>query len=130
MSCRNFNKDIFNYVKMCHKCSCKVERTRGFSFSRNYKVIIHGRGEVWRRLGLEVGCARASGPTGLKGHGARGEVTTARYVYSKAVIKNVSARVVRRPVIIQLILALLSPTPPDMQYAETPAQQVNLLFLV
>lgn len=48
------------------------------------------------------GCARASrGPRGA----ARGrdEVTTARYVYStKPVIKNVSARAVCRPVIIQL----------------------------
>lgn len=44
--------------------------------------------------------ARAPGPRGA----ARGrdEVTTARYVYSKPVIKNVSARAVRRPVIIQL----------------------------
>lgn len=36
----------------------------------------------------------------------RGEVTTARYLYSKPVIKNVSARAVRRPVIIQLKVSL------------------------
>lgn len=36
----------------------------------------------------------------------RGEVTTARYLYPKPVIKNVSARAVRRPVIIQLKVSL------------------------
>ncbi|GBP54605.1 hypothetical protein EVAR_33074_1 [Eumeta japonica] len=53
-----------------------------------------GRGRGARRLRVR------RHPRSLLGRrGPRGEVTTARYVYSKPVIKNVSARVVCRPVI-------------------------------
>lgn len=75
------------------------------------------QGGVCRRLrrGKRGGCAR--------GGKAGGEVTTARYVYPKPVIKNVSARAVCRPVIIQL-KSTLSPFP-EMQYVDPPAQQVR-----
>lgn len=52
--------------------------------------------------GRGVRARGARAPLAPSGQRGRGEVTTACYVYSKPVIKNVSARAVRRPVIIQL----------------------------